>query len=128
MPYADPATANNLLADSIESIKARNGNGEWREVLTATKRHRSVLLHWLPGNAQPSHMHPHSEEIFVVHDGQVEIDFGSGRVERAGPGGILYAGAQTPHAVRVAGDRPLLMMCFLSRNEPDSDTIDLPER
>ncbi len=122
MPYADPADANNEMADAIEDAKARNGGREWREILTATTRHRSVLLQWSPGKRAPMHSHPEGEEIFVIHEGRAEFDFGDGEVRTAGPGSVLYAPAGQAHAINVAGDEPLLMMCFFSANYP-GDTV-----
>ena len=93
MPYAEPSSANNSPADSIETVKARNGDGDWREVLTATSRHRSVLLQLPPGVHPRVHRHPGGEEIFVIHEGTAEFDFGDGRVRTVEPGTFLYAPA-----------------------------------
>ena len=123
MPYADPSAAKNRLTDSIEAIRARNGSGDWREVLTATFRHRSVLLQCIPGTHPPVHRHPAGDEIFVVHEGQAEFDFGGGDVRLAGPGSVFYAPAGRQHTFTVIGSEPLLMMCFLSANDAD-DTVD----
>ena len=73
MPFVDPATANNLTSDAIASIKHRNGStlrsGTWRERISATEQHRTVLLHWPPGTAQAAHYHPDCEEVFVIARG-----------------------------------------------------------
>ena len=119
MPYAHPDSANNRLADAIQDAKARNNNSsEWREVLTATTKHRSVLIHWMPGRSDAMHTHPNAEEIFVIHEGQAEFDFDDGRTRVANPGSILYAAAGQPHAISVLGKAPLLMRCFMSANHP----------
>ena len=124
MPYAHPDSANNKLTDAIQDAKTRNNNSsEWREVLTATAQHRSVLIHWMPGRNDSMHTHPNAEEIFVVHEGQAEFDFDDGSKRIANPGTILYAAAGQPHAIRVLGEAPLLMMCFMSANHP-SDTVE----
>ncbi|HJN39733.1 MAG TPA: cupin domain-containing protein [Chloroflexota bacterium] len=125
MPYADPASANNRLEDAVGAATARHGDGKWREILTATVRHRSVLLHWPPGSSDPMHVHPEGEEIFVIHEGRAEFDFGEGDRRTVGPGSVLYAPTGQAHAIKVVGDEALLMMCFMSINEPD-DTTDVP--
>jgi mannose-6-phosphate isomerase-like protein (cupin superfamily) len=123
MPYAAPADANNELVDAIEDAIARNsGRGDWREILTASTRHRSVLLHWTPGRSDALHVHPEGEEIFVIHEGRAEFDFDDGDIRTAGPGSVLYAPAGQAHAISVLGEEPLLMMCFMSINDPD-DTV-----
>jgi mannose-6-phosphate isomerase-like protein (cupin superfamily) len=125
MPYAEPSDANNRPEDAVGAVVARHGEGKWREILTATARHRSVLLHWPPGSSDPMHVHPEGEEIFVIHEGRAEFDFGDGDRRSVGPGSVLYASAGQAHAIKVAGNEPLLMMCFMSINEPD-DTVDSP--
>ncbi len=125
MPYAEPSDANNRLQDAVGAVAARHGDDKWREILTATDRHRSVLLHWPPGSSDPMHVHPEGEEIFVIHEGQAEFNFGAGDRRTAGPGAVLYAPAGQAHAIKVVGAEPLLMMCFMSINEPD-DTVDSP--
>ena len=124
MPYAEPSSANNSQADTIEAVKARNGDGDWREVLTATPLHRSVLLQLSPGTHPRVHRHPDCEEIFVIHEGTAEFDFGDGQVHTVEPGMFLYAPKEQQHTFTVLGDKPLLMMCFLSCNDPD-DTIEI---
>lgn len=123
MPYAEPSSANNSLSDAVAAIKARNGDGDWREVLTATPRHRSVLLQLTPGTHPPTHEHPGGEEVFVIHEGTAEFDFGAGDLHAVGPGSVLYASAGQQHTFTVLGSDALLMMCFLSVNEPD-DTVE----
>ena len=122
MPYAPISSANNSLQDTIDAIKARNGGGDWREVMTATLRHRSVLLHLKPKTQPIVHQHPNGEEIFVIHSGKAEFYFG-GKLQLATPGSVLYAPAGQKHTFMVSGDEPLLMMCFLSVNDPD-DTVE----
>lgn len=69
------------------------------------------------------HSHPEGEEIFVIHEGRAEFDFDEGEKRAVGPGAVLYAAAGRPHAIKVLGEEPLLMMCFFSANYP-SDTVE----
>ena len=121
MPFVDPATANNLSSDAIASIKLRNGSGTWRERISATNEHRTVLLHWPPGTAQAAHYHPACEEVFVIHEGCAEFTFNDDEPVQAHPGAVLYAPRRSRHSVRVVGDEPLLMMCFLAPNLSDDE-------
>ena len=54
-----------------------------------------------------------------------EAAFGDGDRRTVGPGSVLYAPTGQAHAIKVVGDEALLMMCFMSINEPD-DTMDVP--
>ena len=121
MPYVDPKDANNRLVDSVQAIKQRNGDGLWRERVTASPQERVLLHSWPPGHSNPPHYHPEVEEIFVIHEGRAEFDFGEGRVELAEPGAVLYTPVRQPHAIRVVGDERLLMMTFLAPNVPDDE-------
>jgi mannose-6-phosphate isomerase-like protein (cupin superfamily) len=119
MPYVEPADANNQEADAIEAIKARNGSGNWRERIVASSRQRVVLLQWLPGTVHAPHHHPDAEEIFVVHAGRAEFTFDDDQIVPAEPGAVLYAEVGRRHGLRVVGDEPLLMMCFMAPNAAD---------
>ena len=121
MPFVDPSEANNQFADSFSSIKTRNGAGLWRERMSATHQHRTVLLHWPAGMHQDAHYHPDCEEVFVVFEGSAEFTFDQEETVRAVPGSVLYAPRHCRHAIRVVGDAPLLMMCFLAPNIPDDE-------
>ena len=66
-------------------------------------------------------IHPDCEEVFVVHEGCAEFTFDDEPPVEAGPGSVLYAPRGSPHALRVVGDEPLLMMCFLAPNLPDDE-------
>ena len=121
MPYVDPEDANNRLIDSLDEIKRRNGDGLWRELISASPQERTVLHCWPTGTTQSAHYHPDTEEIFVIHEGFAEFDFGDGHIMNGGPGAIFYAPAAQRHSVRAVGDGPLVMMCFLAPNIRDDE-------
>ena len=125
MPYVVPSEANNSRCDSIQAIMERNGPGLWREQVTASPEHRVLLLSWPPGYDNSTHYHPDAIEVFVIHNGRAEFEFADGQLVDAKPGSILYTspGFEQRHAIRVVGDEPLVMLCFLSPNAPD-DTVD----
>ena len=50
------------------------------------------------------HYHDEQEEIYFVHAGDVEIEFGDGAVAHLGPGGIARVDAQTVRRLRNLGD------------------------
>ena len=121
MPYVDPKDANNRLTDSLVEIKRRNGDGLWRELISASPRGRTVLHCWPPGTAQSAHYHPDTEEIFVIPEGFAEFDFGDGQIMKGEPGAIFYAPVGQRHSLSAVGDGPLIMMCFLAPNIPDDE-------
>lgn len=51
------------------------------------------------------HYHEEQEELYFVHSGRVEIEFGDGSVQALGPGGFARVDAATHRKVRnVGGD------------------------
>ena len=88
--------------------KMANG-GESRDVVVgklktgeAVSIHESMQPKGLPPN--PAHAIEHSEFI-IVQEGTLEFHH-DGKVERAGPGSVLYVAYGTMHSVRNVGDGP----------------------
>ena len=57
-----------------------------------------------PSYATGSHYHEEQEELYFVHSGEVEFEFGDGSTERLGPGGLARVDAQTERKVRNLSD------------------------
>ena len=53
-----------------------------------------------PAYATGSHYHEEQEELYFVHSGRVEFEFGDGSTQELGPGGIAWVDAPTPRKVR----------------------------
>jgi mannose-6-phosphate isomerase-like protein (cupin superfamily) len=56
-----------------------------------------------PGHETPYHFHERQEELYFVHSGTVEIEFGDGTVHRLGPGGLARVAAPTHRKLRSVG-------------------------
>jgi mannose-6-phosphate isomerase-like protein (cupin superfamily) len=50
------------------------------------------------------HYHDEQEELYFVHSGRVEIEFGDGTTHELGPGGLARVDASTLRKFRVLGD------------------------
>jgi uncharacterized cupin superfamily protein len=57
-----------------------------------------------PGIESGFHYHDEQEELYFVHRGAIEIEFGDGTVHRLGEGGLARVDAHTHRKVRNAGD------------------------
>jgi len=57
-----------------------------------------------PGYSANRHYHERQEEIYFVHQGQVEIEFGDGSSYLLGPGGVARVDAQTVRLLRNPSD------------------------
>jgi mannose-6-phosphate isomerase-like protein (cupin superfamily) len=53
-----------------------------------------------PNYATGSHMHEEQEELYFVHSGEVEIEFGDGTKHTLGPGGLARVDPSTPRKLR----------------------------
>jgi mannose-6-phosphate isomerase-like protein (cupin superfamily) len=56
------------------------------------------------GIATGTHWHDEQEEVYFVHRGEVEFEFGDGSTLPLGPGGIVRVDAATPRKIRNVGD------------------------
>jgi quercetin dioxygenase-like cupin family protein len=57
-----------------------------------------------PGIESGFHYHDEQEELYFVHRGAIEIEFGDGSVQRLGEGGLARVDAPTLRKVRNAGE------------------------
>ena len=57
-----------------------------------------------PGIESGFHYHDEQEELYFVHRGTLEIEFGDGTVHRLGEGGLARVDAGTHRKVRNTGD------------------------
>jgi mannose-6-phosphate isomerase-like protein (cupin superfamily) len=56
-----------------------------------------------PGIESGFHYHDEQEELYFVHSGTIEIEFGDGKVFTLGPGGLARVDAATHRQVRNTG-------------------------
>lgn len=57
-----------------------------------------------PGIESSFHYHETQEELYFVHSGVLDIQFGDGTVHKLGPGGIARVAAETHRQTRNSGD------------------------
>lgn len=57
-----------------------------------------------PSYTTGSHYHDEQEELYFLHSGRVEFEFGDGSTQELGPGGIARVDAATPRRVRNLSD------------------------
>ena len=57
-----------------------------------------------PGLSTGTHWHERQEELYFVHRGTIEIEFGDGARHRLGPGGIARVAAATPRRIHNVGE------------------------
>src|ERR1700761_5183253 len=57
-----------------------------------------------PSYETGSHLHETQEELYFVHSGNVEFEFGDGTKRQLGPGGLAWVDAPTHRKVRNLSD------------------------
>jgi quercetin dioxygenase-like cupin family protein len=64
-----------------------------------------------PGIDSGFHYHDTQEELYFVHRGTIEMEFGDGSVHTLGEGGMARVDAATPRKVRNVGDVDAIYVC-----------------
>src|SRR3712207_555423 len=57
------------------------------------------------------HYHDEQEELYFVHRGTIEMDFGDGSTHRLEPGGVARVDPATVRRVRNVTDEPAVYVC-----------------
>ncbi len=57
------------------------------------------------------HYHDQQEELYFVHRGSIEIEFGDGSVHALGEGGLARVDAATARKIRNVGDGDAVYLC-----------------
>jgi quercetin dioxygenase-like cupin family protein len=57
-----------------------------------------------PGYETGGHLHEEQEELYFVHRGEIEMEFGDGTTHRLGPGGLARVDAPIVRRVRNVSD------------------------
>jgi mannose-6-phosphate isomerase-like protein (cupin superfamily) len=64
-----------------------------------------------PGIETGFHYHDLQEELYFVHRGTIEMEFGDGSVRRLGEGGLARVDAATVRKIRNVGDGDAIYLC-----------------
>jgi len=64
-----------------------------------------------PGIESGSHYHDLQEELYFVHRGTIEMEFGDGSVQRLQEGGLARVDAATVRKIRNVGDVDAVYLC-----------------
>jgi mannose-6-phosphate isomerase-like protein (cupin superfamily) len=67
----------------------------------------------LPGGTETGfHWHDEQEEVYFVHRGRIEIEFGDGSVHELAEGGLARVDAATHRKIRALGDENAVYVIF----------------
>ena len=84
---------------------------------------QSLAEAWLePGQETQRHYHARSEELYVLLDGEGELEVDGDRA-RVGPGDAILIPPGARHRIRAGGDAPLRFLCCCAPPYSDDDTF-----
>jgi mannose-6-phosphate isomerase-like protein (cupin superfamily) len=64
-----------------------------------------------PGIESRFHYHETQEELYFVHRGEIEMEFGDGSTARLREGGLVRVDAATPRKIRNVGEVDAVYLC-----------------
>lgn len=96
-------TGDGYAVGSLDALGSGPGFRKIRKELGVTAFGVNALV-MPPGVASGRHYHDQQEELYFVHSGQVEFEFGDGSKHVLGPGGLARVDAATVRSMRNVGD------------------------
>lgn len=100
---AELVTGDGWTVGSLEALGAGPGFRKIRKQMGVQAFGVNAIV--LPaGIGSGFHYHDEQEELYFVHQGQVEFEFGDGTKQVVGPGGLVRVDPQTPRKATNVGD------------------------
>ena len=97
-----PVEGDGYTVASLDGIGEGYGFRKIRRELGVTEFGINAIV--LPPAVETGfHLHERQQELYFVHSGRVEIEFGDGKVFELGPGGLARVDAETIRSVRNRG-------------------------
>jgi mannose-6-phosphate isomerase-like protein (cupin superfamily) len=95
-------------AGNIDGMGDQYGFRKVRRALGVTAFGVNAVV-FPPGVAGGFHWHDEQEEVYLVHSGRAEFEFGDGGKIQLGPGGVVRVDPETPRKVANVGDDDLVI-------------------
>jgi len=99
----DPIEGDGYAVASLEGIGEGYGFRKIRQTLGVTEFGVNAIV-LPPGIETGFHLHERQQELYFVHAGELEIEFGDGSTHRLGPGGMARVDAATHRKLKNVGD------------------------
>ena len=96
-------TGDGWAVSSLEDLGEGPGFRKIRAALEVKEMGINAIV--LPaGSEQGVHWHERQEEVYFVHEGEIEMEFGDGTVKRLPAGSLVRVDAPTPRTIRNRGE------------------------
>jgi len=97
-------------ASSIDLLGDGPGFRKVRRALDVTAFGVNAIV--MPeGFTSRKHFHDTQDELYFVHAGEVEFEFGDGTTQRVGPGGFVHVNASTARSMHNVGSGDAVYVC-----------------
>ena len=103
------AKGDGFAVGNIDSIGEGPGFRKVRRALDVAELGVNALV-FPPGFAGGFHFHEDQEELYFVHQGTVEFEFGDGTKHVLGPGGVARVDAPTHRRLSNVGDEDAVLL------------------
>jgi len=105
----DVTKGDGFAVGNLDSIGEGPGFRKVRRELEVAELGVNALV-FPPGYAGGFHFHDEQEELYFVHQGMAEFEFGDGSKHVLGPGGLARVDAATHRRVTNVGDDDVVML------------------
>ena len=99
----EPVTGDGYAVANLDGLGEGPGFRKIRGALGVEELGANAIV-LPPGVETNFHFHDEQEELYFVHAGTVEFEFGDGSVHRLGPGGLARVAAPTHRKIRNVGE------------------------
>ena len=100
---SDPVKGEGYALANIEALGDGPGFRKLRRELDVEEFGVNAIV-MPPGYEGGFHWHEEQEELYFVHAGEIEMEFGDGSIHRLGPGGVARVSAATRRKVKSVGE------------------------
>jgi quercetin dioxygenase-like cupin family protein len=95
----DPIKGDGWAVASLDDLGEGPGFRKVRSALGVTAFGANAVV-LPPGHVTPRHFHERQEELYLVLDGEIEMEFGDGATQMLGRGGMARVSPQTLRRLR----------------------------
>jgi mannose-6-phosphate isomerase-like protein (cupin superfamily) len=99
---SQPVKGDGYAVASLDGLGEGYGFRKIRKELGVTAFGANAIV-LPPGYETGRHFHERQEELYFLHSGHVEIEFGDGSTHQLGPGGMAWVDASTVRELRNRG-------------------------
>jgi mannose-6-phosphate isomerase-like protein (cupin superfamily) len=108
--YANVSRGEGWAVGHLDDFGSGPGFRKVRKALDVTAFGVNAII--VPAGIETGpHYHDVQEELYFVHSGEIEMEFGDGTVQRMGPGSFARVDAATVRQIRNAGDADAIYLC-----------------